>query len=110
MSLANEYSSADESGFSFGSSQRPVPQKPSAPASNIRFGNVGVQQHTSQKTAGKDVSQFTVGRKVKHPRFGIGVITATRGNPQNLIISVKFDAAGNKDLAASLAPLEVIGD
>ena len=48
--------------------------------------------------------------KVKHPRFGTGVITALRGNEANLIVTVKFDVAGNKDLAAALAPLEILGE
>lgn len=56
----------------------------------------------------KDVSGFAVGVKVRHARFGDGVIVSLRGSESNLIISVRFDKAGNKDLAAALAPLEII--
>lgn len=61
------------------------------------------------RTEKKDVSGFTVGTKVRHTRFGDGEILATRGQESNLIITVHFDKAGNKDLAAALAPLEIIG-
>lgn len=79
----------------------------------VRFGNVGggatVTKQIADGTAkGKDVSQFTVGVKVRHPRFGDGIITATRGSANNLIVTVKFEVAGNKDLAAALAPIEII--
>jgi DNA helicase-2/ATP-dependent DNA helicase PcrA len=57
----------------------------------------------------KDTSKFAVGVKVKHTRFGVGEITALRGGEGNLIITVRFETAGNKDLAAALAPLEIIG-
>ncbi|MDE7296582.1 MAG: UvrD-helicase domain-containing protein [Clostridia bacterium] len=57
----------------------------------------------------KDVSGFTVGTKVRHTRFGDGEILSTRGQESNLIITVHFEKAGNKDLAAALAPLEIIG-
>lgn len=94
---ASEYSHEESSGFTFG---KRVEEKP-AP----RFGNVGVQKPAPQ---GKDTSRYTVGTKVKHPRFGVGVITATRGAQNNLIVTVKFEIAGNKDLAAALAPLEIL--
>jgi hypothetical protein len=47
---------------------------------------------------------------VRHARFGDGVIVATRGEGSNLIVTVKFAVAGNKDLAAALAPLEIISE
>ncbi|MDE6676608.1 MAG: ATP-binding domain-containing protein, partial [Clostridia bacterium] len=60
------------------------------------------------KAEAKDVSRFAVGVKVRHTRFGDGEIVAMRGAESNLIITVKFETAGNKDLAAALAPLEVL--
>ncbi len=56
----------------------------------------------------KDVTGFTVGARVRHTRFGDGEVVATRGQGGNLIITVKFEKAGNKDLAAALAPLELL--
>ncbi len=56
----------------------------------------------------KDTSGFAVGVRVRHARFGDGEITAVRGANENLIITVHFEKAGNKDLAAALAPLEIL--
>ncbi len=110
---ASEYSGDDESGFTFGGMKKTTPAPTAAktattPAAPVRFGGIGTKP-TQPQTQGKDVSRFTVGAKVKHPRFGVGEITATRGAASNLIVTVKFEVAGNKDLAAVLAPLEIIG-
>ena len=109
---ASEYSD-DDSGFIFGAAKKPASTAPtasSAPTGNpssVRFGNIGTKPAQTQ-TQSKDTSRFSVGMTVKHPRFGVGVITAMRGAANNLIITVKFEVAGNKDLAAALAPLEII--
>ena len=106
MGRASEYGGGaeDENGYTFGGAKKPAPQ-PQRPSAPVRFGNVGVKPAAPQS---KDVSKFEVGVKVKHPRFGVGVITATRGSANNLIVTVKFEVAGNKDLAAVLAPLEMM--
>lgn len=56
-------------------------------------------------TATKDLSGFTIGRKVSHPKFGNGVIVGSRGVGSNTIIDVAFEGLGIKQLSASLAPL-----
>ncbi len=56
----------------------------------------------------RDVSGFSVGMKVKHSRFGVGEIVALRGQGKGLIMTVRFETVGNKDLAAALAPIEVL--
>ncbi len=56
----------------------------------------------------KDTSRFAVGTRVRHARFGEGEVIAMRGTRENLIITVHFASAGNKDLAAALAPLEIL--
>ena len=53
----------------------------------------------------KDLSGFTIGRKVSHPKFGAGVIVGARGTGSNMIIDVAFEGLGIKQLSASLAPL-----
>lgn len=72
----------------------------------VRFGNAGKTAAVPQPR--NDTSRFAVGMRVRHSRFGEGTITAMRGTQQNLIITVKFEQAGNKDLAAALAPLEIL--
>ena len=79
----------------------------------MRFGNVGGGTPAGAGAAGTakagaDLSRFQVGARVRHSRFGEGVITGVRGAGGNLIVTVRFEKAGNKDLAAALAPLEVL--
>ena len=89
---------AAESRSTFGAGSRP--------SGNVRFGNAG---RTAPVQPRKDTSGFAVGTRVRHARFGEGVVTAMRGAGGNVIVTVRFDQAGNKDLAAALAPLEIIG-
>ncbi len=55
----------------------------------------------------KDLSVFTIGKKVRHPKFGNGLIVGTRGTGANMILDIAFEGLGIKQLSASLAPLEV---
>ena len=59
-------------------------------------------------TGGKDLSKFTVGRRVKHPKFGEGTIVGARGAGSNMIVDVAFEGLGIKQLSASLAPLTLL--
>ncbi len=90
--------------FGTGSAPREAQRPSSAP---VRFGNAGAQPAAQQPR--KDTSGFAVGVRVRHARFGDGVVTAVRGAGGNVIVTVNFDRAGNKDLAAALAPIEIIG-
>ena len=113
-------SDEDEGAYrTFGSGSRPqrsaAKSASSAKKEPVRFGNVGVRPAPSgtgsaatTSKAGADLSRFQEGARVRHPRFGDGVITGVRGAGGNLIVTVRFEKAGNKDLAAALAPLEVL--
>ncbi len=105
VSSASAYyqkSEADEGFRSFGgTSKRPAPQS----RGNTAFGNIG---KSTAPTQAKDTSRLQVGVRVKHPRFGEGTIIAARGTGKTEIVTVHFEQAGNKDLAAALAPLEVL--
>ncbi len=57
----------------------------------------------------KDVSVFSIGKRVRHPKFGEGVVVGMRGAGNNMILDVAFEGLGIKQLSASLAPLTVIG-
>lgn len=96
-----------EEGFTFGTAaKRPPALEPSRPQTPG-----GLQQTRSAATksaSGVELSRFTVGTKVRHPRFGTGVITARKNETTNLIVTVRFEVAGNKDLAAVLAPLTIL--
>lgn len=97
------YTESDEGFRTFGG------EKTASPAANrnapVRFGNVGLK---SAAPAAKDTCGLSEGVRVRHARFGDGVIVATRGAGSTRIVTVKFEKAGNKDLAAALAPLEIL--
>ncbi len=56
----------------------------------------------------KDLSGFTIGKKVRHPKFGDGVIVGVRGAGSNMILDIAFGGLGIKQLSASLAPLTTL--
>ena len=93
---ASSYGSSSY-GSSYGS--RSVSQQKS---SGFTYGGMA---KAVKPTATKDLSGFTIGRGVIHPKFGNGVIVGARGADSNMIIDVAFEGLGIKQLSASLAPL-----
>jgi DNA helicase-2/ATP-dependent DNA helicase PcrA len=51
---------------------------------------------------------FDLGKKVRHPSYGEGVIVKREGQSEGLKLSVRFDRAGVKKFVARFAPLEVV--
>ncbi|MBR2023623.1 MAG: UvrD-helicase domain-containing protein [Clostridia bacterium] len=72
------------------------------------FGGMGKVPQRPTQTGAKDLSAFKAGVKVKHPKFGQGIIINARGTGANMILDVAFDGLGIKQLSASLAPLTVL--
>lgn len=63
----------------------------------------------SFKSAAKPQSgakSFTVGQRVRHPKFGAGMIIAVKNG--GTVVNVAFEGQGIKELSASIAPLEII--
>ncbi len=52
------------------------------------------------------VKNYKVGMRVRHPKFGVGMVIAVKNGGTS--INVAFDGQGIKELSASLAPLEII--
>ena len=107
-SRGSGFSGADEGAFrtfGTGSAAKPARPAPSPSSAPVRYGNAGMGAPQQPR---KDTSGFAVGVRVRHARFGEGVVTAMRGAGANVIITVSFEKAGNKDLAAALAPLEIL--
>ncbi len=69
------------------------------------YGGVGKPK---PPTPTKDVSGFSIGKKVRHPKFGDGVVVGLRGAGSNMILDVAFEQLGIKQLSASLAPLTIL--
>jgi DNA helicase-2/ATP-dependent DNA helicase PcrA len=53
-------------------------------------------------------NEATMGRKIKHPKFGIGTIIKTVTEGDDLKLTIAFDSQGLKTLLLSFAPLELI--
>ncbi len=53
-------------------------------------------------------NQYKSGIKVKHAKFGEGVVIAVKGEGENLIVDVAFKGIGIKSLSAKFAPMEIV--
>ena len=100
----NSFGSAPSA--SYGASSSFGGRKTQAQSGGIVYGGVGKMQPS--KSTSKDLSQFKIGRKVRHPKFGEGTIIAVRGVGSNMIVDIAFEGLGIKQLSASLAPLTLI--
>ena len=62
----------------------------------------------AQKKAQLVSAGYKTGDRVRHVKFGEGIVIQTKGDAGNLIVDVAFKAAGIKSLAAKFAPMEKI--
>ena len=87
--------------------QRPAPAGFSA-ASAFRRTQAAGKPGPAGKGAGKDYSAFRPGVKVRHPKFGEGLIVSTRGEGAALIANISFPGLGIKALSVQIAPLTIV--
>ena len=72
---------------------------------------LSVTTQGSMRTTSSDVtmhSQATVGRKVRHSKFGIGTIVSISRSNGDTLVSIAFDNMGIKKLMLDKAPLEML--
>ena len=86
----------------------PEPQK-AAPAFNAAAAYRQAARPAPSTDGGKDYSAYKAGVKVRHPKFGEGLIVGTKGQGGAMVVSVSFPGLGIKALSAQLAPLTIIG-
>lgn len=55
-----------------------------------------------------NVVSYKTGVKVKHVKFGEGVVIMVKGEGDNLVVDVAFKGVGIKSLSAKYAPMEII--
>lgn len=60
----------------------------------------------SAKQSASGAKSYTVGMKVRHPKFGTGTVISLKNG--GAVVNVAFDNQGIKELSASLAPLEIL--
>ena len=56
----------------------------------------------------KDISNYSVGTKIKHKKFGIGVICNIEPEGNDLKLEINFETSGFKRLMAKYTPLEIL--
>ncbi len=88
----------------------PEPQR-AAPAFNAAaaYRQAARPAPSANAAGGKDYSAYKAGVKVRHPKFGEGLIVGTKGQGSAMVVSVSFPGLGIKALSAQLAPLTLIG-
>lgn len=81
---------------------------------NINNGFVKKEEHTTKivnEAANKDllpISDATLGKKVKHSKFGIGTIVTVQQSGNDKKLTIAFDKQGVKTLLFSVAKLETV--
>ena len=56
----------------------------------------------------RDYSAFRAGVKVRHPKFGEGVVVSTKGEGKSLVANISFPGVGIKALSVQIAPLTIL--
>ena len=100
-------SDRDDNEFGYHSDLPPEP----APAVSRSFSASAGYRNTARSApapAAKDYSAFRTGVRVRHPKFGDGVIISTRGEGSALIANVSFPGVGIKSLSVQIAPLTIL--
>ncbi len=99
--------SREDDDYGYQSDLPPEPQKSAG-----SFSAAAAYRQASPRPAAageKDYAAFKAGVKVKHPKFGEGMIVGIKGSGSAMVLSVSFPGLGIKALSAQLAPLTVIG-
>ena len=72
------------------------------------YEEIGPRRMTSSGKGGDREQEIQLGRRVRHPSFGEGVILDSEGDGPRLRLKVAFENGGTKWLLASVARLDVI--
>ncbi len=62
----------------------------------------------AKKSSSTDISQYKVGQRVYHKKFGEGVISKLEAEDDDIKVDIDFDKAGHKRLMAKFAGLEIL--
>ena len=102
---------ADAEEYGYHSDLPPEPAPSPAPAFSAAsaFKRTQAAGRAAKPQGGKDYAAFRAGVKVRHPKFGDGLIISTRGEDAAKIANVSFPGLGIKSLSVQIAPLTIIG-
>ena len=65
-------------------------------------------KHSAAVSKEVDISQYEVGQRVEHKKFGVGVITKIEPEDDDLKVEIEFEKAGMKRLMAKYAGIKII--
>ncbi len=67
-----------------------------------------LKENKLQENKNADYSKYKTGVRVKHVKFGEGMIINVKGEGDNLIVNVAFSGVGIKALSVKYAPMEIV--
>lgn len=86
-----------------------LPPEPAAASSSSFSASAGWRRSAAPAPSGaKDYAAYRAGVKVRHPKFGDGVIVSTRGEGKALVANISFPGVGIKSLSVQIAPLKIL--
>jgi len=80
----------------------------SATAQGSNIGQQSVDSELDMMSKVAMHSKATIGRKVRHTKFGVGTIVSTSNSNGDTMLSIAFDNMGIKKLILDKAPLEML--
>ena len=102
---------ADEDEFGYHSDLPSEPTQTSYTSFSASAGYRRTQQNAVQspaKSGQKDYAAFKTGVRIRHPKFGEGVIISTKGEGAAKIANVSFPGLGIKSLSVQIAPITIV--
>ncbi len=102
---------ADEDEFGYHSDLPSEPSQTSYTSFSASAGYRRTQQNavpSPAKSGQKDYAAFKTGVRIRHPKFGEGVIISTRGEGPAKIANVSFPGLGIKSLSVQIAPITIV--
>ncbi len=97
---SNSYSrifADDESGYT-----------PNSSGYSSSYAKSFLANNTPKANASADYSRYKTGVKVRHVKFGEGMIINVKGEGDNIIVNVAFNGVGIKALSVKYAPMEIL--
>ena len=76
---------------------------------SVSKANESLNKTLSAKSSGNaGIDELTMGRKVKHPKFGVGTLITKSKVGDDYKLTIAFDSQVVKHLMFSFAPLELL--
>ena len=94
--LSNEYASANK-----------IATKPSV-SKPFSFNSAEAFLKKASQNKAVDISEYKVGQKVEHKKFGVGTITKIEPEDDDLKVEIQFEKAGMKRLMAKFANMTIL--